>query len=117
LTLQDGDVLAEVAGEAIAFALRQPPELLLAERPAGDAAEAQPGGVAMSCRGGIGHKNPVRNEPRNLQRAESPAAERRQHARLVLLDVQTVADTGPVANELQQRAVAEIDDRAPQAMA
>ncbi|MGH6959282.1 MAG: hypothetical protein ACREE7_02240 [Dongiaceae bacterium] len=32
------------------------------------------------------------------------------------MDLQTVADPGPVANELQQRAVAEIDGRPPQAV-
>ncbi len=56
---------------------------------------------------------------REKRAAESPedrAADRRQHARVIAMDVQTVADAGPMANELRQRAVAEIHGRTPQSV-
>jgi hypothetical protein len=49
--------------------------------------------------------------------AERAAAECRKHTRFVAADFETITDAGALAHELEDRSIAEVDRRAPQAMA
>jgi len=109
--------LAKAAGEAVAFAVRQPRQPFFAEGRSGHARDPHPAGIALRRRARACRKGRLGNQPRHGQMAKRPSAERGEHARLVGMDIEPGADAGVMTHELQQRAVAEIEGGPPEAMA